>query len=234
MKRLISKSNLVELKRGQPLTTSLKVAEVFGKQHLHVLRDIEKLGCSERFRLSNFGLSSYTNEQNRKQRMFTMTKNGFTLLVMGYTGKKVMEFKEGYISEFDRMEKIILNQQNLSFQQSRIEGKDVRKELMDVVACFVDYATAQGSKNAKMYFANLTTMTYKALGLVKQAGPQSFRDSLDLMEISSLKIAEWVCEYALTEGMEQGRPYKDIYTMARQRVEANAATIPHRIKRIAA
>lgn len=234
MKSLISISNLVELKRGQPLTTSLKVAEVFGKQHTHVLRDIEKLGCSERFRLSNFGLSSYTNEKNRKQPMFTMTKSGFTMLAMGYTGQKVMEFKERYISEFDRMEKIILNQQNLSFQQSRLEGKDVRKEFMDVVARFVDYATAQGSKNATKYFANLTTMTYKSLGLVKQAGPQSFRDSLDLMEISALKMAEWVCEYALIDGMELGMPYKEIYVMARQRVEANAATVPHRIKRIAA
>ncbi|MCI8582719.1 MAG: Rha family transcriptional regulator, partial [Dorea sp.] len=78
-----------------------------GKQHAHVLRDIKELECSEEFRLSNFGESSYINSQNKKQPMYYMTRDGFTILVMGYTGEKAMRFKEAYIKQFNVMEKAL-------------------------------------------------------------------------------------------------------------------------------
>ncbi len=64
-------------KEERAACTSLDVAETFGKEHKHVLRDIRELGCSKEFRLSNFGESSYTNAQNKKQPMFLMTRGGF-------------------------------------------------------------------------------------------------------------------------------------------------------------
>ena len=85
--------------------TSIDVADTFGKRHAHVLRDIKELGCSEKFRLSNFGESSYINLQNKRQPMYVMTRDGFTLLAMGYTGEKAMQFKEAYINQFNAMEK---------------------------------------------------------------------------------------------------------------------------------
>lgn len=95
------KTMLVEVKRISKaevtVVSSLDVAETFGKQHAHVLRDIKELECSEEFRLSNFGESSYINSQNKKQPMYYMTRDGFTILVMGYTGEKAMRFKEAYI-----------------------------------------------------------------------------------------------------------------------------------------
>ena len=84
-------------------TNSKNVADVFGKQHRHVLRDIEKLDCSREFRESNFGLSEYTSEQNKVLPCIEMTKDGFTFLCMGYRGKKAAQFKEAYIAEFNRM-----------------------------------------------------------------------------------------------------------------------------------
>lgn len=87
-------------------TTSLQIAEVFGKEHKHVLRDIaslEEKGLSKEFVESNFGQSSYLTEQNKSQKSFTITKNGFAILAMGYTGKEAMAFKEAYIKEFDRL-----------------------------------------------------------------------------------------------------------------------------------
>jgi hypothetical protein len=71
------------------------------------LRDIQNLGCSKEFRLLDFGESSYRNQQNKKQPEYLMTKDGFTLLVMGYTGKKAMAFKEAYIDRFNEMENFI-------------------------------------------------------------------------------------------------------------------------------
>lgn len=103
-------NELIEIENGQPVTTSLKVAEIFGKQHYHVLRDIqEKIlpNVSDDFGLSNFGLSSYVNEQNKHQPMYYITRDGFTMVAMGYTGAKAMKFKEAYINEFNKMEAML-------------------------------------------------------------------------------------------------------------------------------
>lgn len=86
------------------MANSLMVAKMFGKDHNKVLRDIRELDCSEEFRLSNFGQSSYKNEQGKKQPCFNMTRDGFTFLVMGYRGKKAAKFKEAYIARFNQME----------------------------------------------------------------------------------------------------------------------------------
>lgn len=74
----------------QAMTSSLLVAKEFGKVHAKVMRDIENLNCSEEFRLANFGNSSFKNEQGKEFPMFTMTKDGFSFLVMGYTGRKLL------------------------------------------------------------------------------------------------------------------------------------------------
>ncbi len=91
---------------------SLMVAKVFGKRHADVLRDIEKItapksGLSKEFGERNFALSSYKSEQNKKLPCYNMTRDGFTLLVMGYNGSKAMQFKEAYIRRFNQMEKFI-------------------------------------------------------------------------------------------------------------------------------
>lgn len=74
---------------------SLYVADYFEKSHNHVVRDIEKIlspqsGLSEEFNVSNFGRITYTDSRGRKQKAYAMTRDGFTMLVMGYTGQKAM------------------------------------------------------------------------------------------------------------------------------------------------
>ncbi|MFA7215699.1 MAG: Rha family transcriptional regulator [Bacillota bacterium] len=91
---------------------SLYVAQFFEKEHKNVLRDIEKItgpnsGLSDEFARLNFELSSYRNLQNKKLPCYMMTRDGFTILVMGYTGKKAMKFKELYIRRFNEMEQFI-------------------------------------------------------------------------------------------------------------------------------
>lgn len=88
----------------QVLTSSLLVAETFGKEHKRVLQDVRELKCSENFRQHHFVLSSYTTIQNKDVPMFLMDRDGFTLLVMGYTGELAMRFKEKYIEAFNKME----------------------------------------------------------------------------------------------------------------------------------
>ncbi|QDY86324.1 phage antirepressor protein [Paenibacillus polymyxa] len=96
-------TQLVFIQKGQAVTDSLTVANSSGKEHARVLRDIRELQCSEEFRIGNFAESTYKNAQGRDTPKIIMTEQGFTLLAMGYTGPKAMEFKERYITEFHRM-----------------------------------------------------------------------------------------------------------------------------------
>lgn len=84
-------------KEDVTVVTSLDVAETFEKEHRRVLQDIRGLQCSKEFRRLNFVQSSYINTQNKSQPMYLVTRDGFTLLAMGYTGEKAMRFKEAYI-----------------------------------------------------------------------------------------------------------------------------------------
>lgn len=91
----------------QAMTNSLLVAEKFGRNHKDVLRDISNLTCSEDFRGRNFALSSYISQQNKELPMYVMTKDGFTFLVMGYTGEKAGLFKESFLNAFNQMESML-------------------------------------------------------------------------------------------------------------------------------
>lgn len=102
------------------MTNTLKVAEYFGKRHDNLLQIIKNLGCSDEFRLLNFKESYYLNEQNKRQPMYLMTQDGFTLLVMGFTGKKAMQFKEEYIKQFNSMNKWIEAKRKVSHDQHRM------------------------------------------------------------------------------------------------------------------
>ncbi|MCG7406737.1 Rha family transcriptional regulator [Paenibacillus sp. ACRRX] len=105
---------LVFIQNGRAVTDSLLVAEKFGKEHKHVMRDIRELECSEEFRQSNFGLSTYVSGQNKGLPKVEMTRDGFTFLVMGYTGSEAARFKEDYIKAFNMMEQQIMGSINLS------------------------------------------------------------------------------------------------------------------------
>ena len=94
------------------LVDSRYVARYFKKQHFHVLRDIEKItesksGLSEEFSRLNFEPSTYKDASGKKNLCYLMTRDGFTMLTMGYTGKKAMQFKELYIRRFNEMERFI-------------------------------------------------------------------------------------------------------------------------------
>ena len=101
----------VEIINGKPVTTSLKVAEFFGKRHDHVLRDIKNiLETVQHFAAPNFGVSEYKDSTGRFLTMYVMDKDAFTLLVMGYTGSEAMQFKLAYIARFNEMEDYLRNQ----------------------------------------------------------------------------------------------------------------------------
>lgn len=97
-------NKLVIMKDQQAVTSSLQVSETFDKRNDHIIRDIEKLQKD----LPNFGemflLSNIPDRYGRSRKAYYMNRDGFTLLAMGFTGKKALKFKMQYIEAFNKME----------------------------------------------------------------------------------------------------------------------------------
>lgn len=98
---------LVIMHDQQAVTTSLKVAEIFEKNHRDVMERIRNMSAENSAVLKMFIKDEYTNSQNKQQPMYYMNRDGFTLLAMGFTGSKAMEFKLKYIEAFNKMEQIV-------------------------------------------------------------------------------------------------------------------------------
>lgn len=137
------------------VVTSLDVAETFGKRHDHVIRDIENLleGIPKNGE-AYFYKGEYVNEQNKqKYLMYYMNRDGFTLLAMGYTGEKAMQFKLAYIKQFNAMEKALLGK-----IKEREKGIAVRQALTK--------ALQQSSENERMHghaYSTYTDIVYKVV-----------------------------------------------------------------------
>lgn len=145
MKELIARDELGVFADGNATTRvdSLFVARVFGKEHAHVLRDIAKItdaksGLSDEFVKLNFERSNYKDSTGRKLPCYLLTRDGFTMLVMGYTGKKAMQFKEAYIRRFNEMEAQI---------ETRLSQKGDFRLLTDHIALIHDEPKAYHFSN---------------------------------------------------------------------------------------
>ena len=102
----MSEKIIITSAHEQPTTTSLNVAKVFDKQHKNVLRGIENLmGSNLSSSQDWFFESVYIDKLNRKKKCYEMTKDGFVLLAMGFTGEKALALKIAYIEQFNAMER---------------------------------------------------------------------------------------------------------------------------------
>lgn len=145
---------LVTQHDGKNVTTSLMVAETFGKQHKHVLRSVQNLDCSAEFTESNYGLSSYNDSTGRSLPFYYMTKDGFTFLVMGFRGEKAAKFKEDFIRAFNQMEKslsspstakqLLMQAEYLVSMENRMDTFDVRLSKLEKLENGLDYLSIAG------------------------------------------------------------------------------------------
>lgn len=184
---------LVEIKRfgkeEKAAVTSLDVAETFGKPHDKVMRDIKELGCSPEFNIANFGDIFYLDSMNRKQKACVMTRDGFTLLVMGYTGSLAMKFKEAYIKQFNAMEAALI-------------GKAVERQKGIAVRQAMTKSLQQSMEDARMHghaYSTYTNCIYKVLfgmnanqlrekyGIGKQENLRDFFSKEELCAIQAME-----------------------------------------------
>ena len=118
----MTNENTMELglivKDAKVVVSSRMVAQVFEKEHKHVLRDIETLGCSDTFIRSNFGPVEYRDAKGEMRPEILLTRDGFTLLAMGYKGERAMRFKEAYINAFNMMEQKLKDEERFYIPQN--------------------------------------------------------------------------------------------------------------------
>lgn len=116
---------LVSVNNNRVVTTSLRIAEYFSKAHKDVLKAISNLETTKDFQERNFSLSFYTRELpnggSKKEPMYYITRDGFTLLAMGFTGKKAMQFKIAYINAFNEMEEMLQKQECTRYAEKLID-----------------------------------------------------------------------------------------------------------------
>lgn len=142
------------------VTTSRKIAKCFQKRHSDVLRDIENLKCSTEFAERNFALSDYKDSSGKTNKEYIITEDGFTILCMGYSGEKAMEFKEQYIAEFnvmrDELKRIYTERQQ--WQIERDKGVVIRHILTDTIKMKIS-----DSPHKRFAYPNYTNLIYRTL-----------------------------------------------------------------------
>lgn len=124
---------LVFVEDGRPTTDSLRLADRFKKTHRMVLRAYDNLKCSPEFNQRNYAPIEYVDKRGRKQRAIAMTKDGFVMLAMGFTGKESTQFKEDYIAQFNAMHESLAAQasteQGLWLQMQALIAREIESQV---------------------------------------------------------------------------------------------------------
>lgn len=206
-------TELVVVENFQALTTSLKIAEAFDKNHQHVMRDIRRIGTE--IDQSNFGLmffaGTYADKYNRRQPMYTMNRDGFFMLVTGFTGEKAAAVRLAFIKAFNAMEQKLaeltaaeLERQELRRQKIRAAGKPKRRGLTDAIKVFVD---KERPKNPGLYYAVPTKRIQTELCGIPKGG----RDNATGDELLKLATLEVAGANAFNRADGQGKDYWAAY-----------------------
>lgn len=146
------------------ICTSLDVAETFTyfseeeqreyvREHKAILRAIRELKCSDEFRGEHYSPSDYTDSRGKKQPCIVMDRDGFTMLVMGFTDPKSTKFKEAYIKQFNAMEEVL-------------RGKFIERQKGIAVRQALTKALQQSTEDTRMHghaYSTYTNCIYKVL-----------------------------------------------------------------------
>ena len=202
--------------KGMAITDSWIVSEHFNKRHTDVIRSIENL-ITQNCELKNmFEINDRINDRGRRVKEYLISKDGFMLLVMGFTGKEALTWKLQFIKAFNFMEKELLAR-----VETRHLGKIKRKELTDAINYYV---TDEGNFK-KFAFSNYSKLVYKkVLGKdVKKSKEErgvkekeNLRDFLNIEEIEKVqelesKIATYI-EFTDNNGKTDKEIYQDVKT----------------------
>ena len=228
--------DIVEVKSGEIVCDSSIVAKKFGLKHAEVVRAIVRVFEDYpdlRVEKSHPKTLEKCWTEDRHYRgtdytAYIMNREFFSLLANRFTNKKAREWQRRFNTAFYEMEKSLLklaeNEKDSQWLKVRTQSKQMRLKQTDVIKDFVEYATNQGSNGAKYYYKHITNATYKALHLIQHKKPK-LKDTLDVMELSQLMVAENVAKESIRKHMNAGEHYKTVFVLVKQDLEALAETL---------
>lgn len=192
----------------------MQVAERFGKRHDRVLRSIEELkkNSSPQNWGQCFKESTYKDDTGRTLKKYIMNRDGFSLLVMGFTGKKALEWKWKYIKAFNQMEALLRERATLSWEESRRIGKLTRQAETDVIQQLIGYAKEQGSAHADKLYLTYSKLANRMAGVSK-------RDEATVAQLNNLSMMEHIILCTIRDGMGKELHYKQIFQECKKRLE---------------
>ena len=205
--------------RENAVVSSRIIADKFDKRHDNVLATIretikgilENKGTPRDY----FIRSEYQSEQNEQHYPeYLCTRDGFSLLTMGFTGAKAMEWKLKYISAFNAMENFIKERQSSEWLITRKQGKLIRRGETDTIANLIDYAKSQGSRNADRLYLVYSKLVNELVGI--EAGQ---RDIVPFKTLSTIMFLEDMILHTVDEQIKSGSHYKDIYSLCKSNGE---------------
>lgn len=207
-------NELVYLKNDEAVCDSLQVAEKFEKRHADVIRKIQSIlndeptqNCVRCFKQSN-----YKDAKGETRPMYLMNKDGFTFLVMGFTGKKANEWKWKYINAFNSMESFIREKSTEAWIETRKAGQITRQAETDVIKKLVEYAKTQGSEHSQMLYVTYSKLANNSAGI-------SDRNTATISELNKLTFIENIILNQIHIGMQKNMHYKAIYQACKKQIE---------------
>ena len=205
---------------GKAYCTSLQVAEHFDKQHFHVIRDIEdviaqvietseksKNGCTANlFKKSEYSYANNLGAQVKKP-MYYLSEQGFTLLAMGYTGAKAMQFKLAYMAAFEKMRDALNTILNAPYVEPETITQKQYQELRYIIHRTCSRSLHKGSMelllwnklrmelNVESVHKILASQFEHAKAILQNLHKNYYRQTLPfLMEVENHLIREHLCD----------------------------------------
>lgn len=234
-------SDLVKLIDNVPLASTIDIAEGMRLEHRAVLFLVQKYE-SEFQEIRTFAAALRKSGGRPITYYWLDEEQALYLVTLMKNSDIVRSFKRKLAHDFLAMRRMLSDlasqRQNAQWLETRNTGKQKRRVETDTIQRFVAYAVAQGSKNAERYYANISKMQNKALFFVEQKF-KNIREILNLQQLSIVICADEIVTKALDDGMAKEMPYKDIYQLAKTRIESFAeihgkTLIPAGLKQITA
>ena len=219
---------IVVLDCGEVFTTSILVAEKFGKRHADVLRAIEKLECSTEFTERNFALSEYSDSTGRVLPMYRISRDGFVFLAMGFTGRAAGAWKERFLAAFNRLERsfrqLALQRAAPKWNEARDIGKCDRRALTDAVQVLCERGHDRGDSTTPvaLWITSATKVVTSALFETNGERISAIRNRLTARQLRRLGIAEDIYAQAIQTFLDSDLHHRAINEQARVALQAFA------------
>ncbi len=208
-------NELVKIVGQNIFTDSMVIAQGTGNEHESVVALIKKYEIKF-MKLGNFEFTDLkSGKRGRPTRIYLLNEPQATLLITFLDNTElVVDFKLELVQQFYHMRALLMQKQSIQWQQTRLEAKNMRKLETAEIKELVQYAQAQGSKNAKKYYLALSKLANKTIGL---SGGQ--REQASITQLNTLTLVENIIHHVIQDGIEKQLPYKEIYHVCKARLE---------------